>query len=250
MYQPKTDVTTQADRSGAAQPSSRQAIQKSLRGTSYAEGAAQLKPDDTLKAKKKAGAVTVVGTGARRTYVPKKPNGKTLYFFFGLKGNKKDLGIRDDLDNSIEDDIASAVLQGFTVTYDRAGTKADFLAALYDSNCFGLYWCGHGYMDGTIQSSAGAKIRPSDIDKTKVSSNIQYLILVACGSGVAAKAWKAAVGAQCRFQGWVKAVNLNQVKDFNTDSILDKYVGHTGTDESMELDDYIAVAARAKKKTK
>lgn len=247
----KPAATTPRAAQGPKAAASPKGIRKSLRGMSYEEGQTQLKPgspDGTLKDKKASGLITVVGTGARKTYVPKTPNGKTLYFFYGLKGDAKDKGYRDTMDDYVEDDVAAAVLQGFQVTYDRAGTKADFLNALYDAACFGVYWCGHGFMDGTVQTSDGGRVGPSDIDKTQVSSNIQYLILAACGSGKGMAQWKAKMGPQCLFQGWVNTVSLAKVNDFTTDSILDSYSGHEGTDPNMELDDYIGRAAAAKKK--
>lgn len=249
----KNSASSAVQSTAPAQKSSpRSGARNSLRGVGYEKGKQQLKPGDgdaTLAKKKELGIITVVGTGTRKTYVPKKPNGKTLYFFFGLKGDAKDKGYRDTMDNDVEDDVASAVLQGFQVTYDRAGTKADFTGALYDSNCFGVYWCGHGYMDGSIQTSDGGRVKPEDVDKTRVSGNIQYLILAACGSGKGMAKWKAAMGPQCLFQGWVNTVSLAKVNDFTSEAAIgDSWSGHEGTNEDMELDDYIARARAAKKK--
>jgi len=236
-------------------------LKQGLRGLSYADQMARISP--RLGASRSPGAtsvqlsqdkdqvndqttIQVQASGSRKTYVPSQPNGKTLYFFFGLKDTEKDRGFLDTMDEHVEDDVASAVTQGFTVCYDQAGTKADFLAAVYDQTCYGIYWCGHGFMDGDIQTSDGSWISPSDIDKTMTSGNIQYLILAACGSGLAQEQWQEVMGSQCRFQGWVKKVNLSQVNDFTSDGgMLDGVFGHKGTTPSMELDDYIDVAQDA-----
>lgn len=238
-----TAGTSAAPTTGGARQTSRQG----LAGAGYEQARLQLKPQENGTLSAREGVITVAGTGETKTYIPARSNGKTLYFFYGLKSDAKDRGYRDTMDNYVEDDIASAVQQGFTVVYDRAGTKAAFLAACYNSNTFGIYWCGHGYMDGTIQTNDGGRIAPEDIDKSQVSPNIQYLILAACGTGVGEKRWKKVMGPQCRFQGWVNTVSLAKVNDFTTDSWFDGMSGHEGTNPDMELDDYISAAAGARR---
>ena len=49
------------------------------------------------------------------------------------------------------------------------------------------------------------------------------------------------------FQGWVKNTYVSETNDFNSQATIgDTWYGHSGTDESMELDDYIDKAKKAK----
>jgi len=179
-------------------------------------------------------------SGTQTIYTPKVGgNGKTLYFFFGYTGSKKDQAMLDQEDQYLTDDIFAAIRQGFTVVYDTAGTRTSFLAAVYDATCYGVYWSGHGGSGG-IQGSDGSWITHSDVDASKVGGGCQYLILAACQSGTAEAGWKKAMGSQCKFQGWVPLTNTGETIDF-TDSaaVGDSWWGHGGVDESMELRDYI-----------
>jgi hypothetical protein len=205
----------------------------------------QLKPTSS-DADKKTKPFTVSGSGDRITLIPKKSNGKTLYFFFGYTGSKKDQEMRDKEAPDLEDDVYISAAKGFTVVYDKAGSYSDFFGAIYDPNCYGIYWSGHGYMDGNIQSSDGKVVRPEDVDVTKRSSKIAYLIWAACGSGLGAKKWQKAMGEQCQFEGWVDLTNTSEAKDFTSSSWLDSWSSHKGMNKNKELADYINDAEKAK----
>jgi len=195
---------------------------------------------------KKEKPFTVEGSGERKTLLPKVPNGKTLYFFFGYTGSKKDVGMRDQETADLEDDVLAAAAQGFKVVYDKAGTRDEFFDALYDGSCYGIYWSGHGYMNGNVQSSDGKPIRPEDVDVTRRSQKIRYLILAACGSGVGAQKWKEVLGPQCSFEGWVSTTTPAQARDFtSTALLLDSWVSHGGMNPDKELADYIQDARNA-----
>lgn len=210
------------------------------------ENARNTQADTTKKPTKKVKPFTVAGTGERKVFTPKNPLNKTLYFFFGYTGTKKDQGMRDEETGDLEDDVLNAAARGFKVVYDKAGTYADFYAAIYDSDCYGVYWSGHGYMNGNIQSSDGKSIRPDDVDKTKVSKRIVYLILAACGSGLGAAKWKAVMGAQCQFEGWVKTTNTSETNDFTSEATLgDSWASHHGLHPDKELRHYVNDAGRA-----
>ncbi len=205
----------------------------------------QLKPNSS-DAEKKTKPFTVAGSGERITLIPKKPNGKTIYFFFGYTGSKKDQKMRDEEAPDLEDDVYRSAAQGFTVVYDKAGSYSDFFGAIYDPNCYGIYWSGHGYMNGNIQSSDGKVIRPEDVDVTKRSSKIAYLILAACGSGLGAKKWQKAMGSQCQFEGWMDLTNTSEAKDFTSSAWFDSWSSHKGMNPDKELADYINDAEKAK----
>lgn len=192
-------------------------------------------------------------TGTKVILTPKKHNGKTIYFFYGyVLNNAKDLKMRDQELPDLEDDVIDAAQRGFKVIYDKSGTEAEFEAALYDSSCYGIYWSGHGMDDsnGIIQTSDGYEIGPTDFDRKKVSSNLQYLIFAACQSGTGKKAWEALItnkATKAEFQGWVKNTTVTETNDFTSEAFMgDSLSGHSGTDESMELDDYIDKAEKAK----
>lgn len=190
--------------------------------------------------------------GTKVVLTPAKPNGKTIYFFFGyVLGSVTDMKMRDEELSYLEDDVVDAAERGFKVVYDKSGTKAEFEAALYDSSCYGIYWSGHGIDkgNGTIQTSDGKTIRPSDLDPNKVSGKLQFLILAACQSGTGKDAWeklikKKAVDAE--FQGWVDNTTTSETNDFTDDAYFDSFVSHNGTDTDKELDDYIDKAEKAK----
>jgi hypothetical protein len=203
--------------------------------------------DPSSKAgEKKVKPFTVSGTGEHKVFTPLKPNGKTLYFFYGYTGSKEDQKMRDDETANVADDVLNAAASGFKVVYDTAGTKAEFLSALYDPTCAGIYWSGHGG-GGGFQTSDGGWVDPSDINPKSVSPKLVYLILAACQSGTKAKEWKAAVGSSVQFQGWVKNTNTSETNDFtSTASIGDSWVSHNGTMPGMELAGHINSAASAK----
>lgn len=195
---------------------------------------------------KKLKPFTVAGSGERKILTPKKPNGKTLYFFYGYTGSKSDKKMRDSETADLEDDVLKAAASGFKVVYDKAGTKAEFRTALYDPDCHGIYWSGHGG-GGSIQTSDGLFVSPSDIDPKKVSGKLVYLILAACQSGTKQKEWKAAVGTSVQFQGWIQNTNPSETRDFTSEATVgDSWASHNGTIPGMELDDHINSARNAK----
>ena len=232
------------------------AATSALRGVGYAAGtrALQPKPEGAAKPEgtknaKAADPYTVKGSDDRFEITPTKPNGKTLYFFFGYKGTEKDKGMRSDETSALEGNVYGAARRGFKVVYDKGGTKAEFLAAAYDADCSGIYWSGHGYMNGGIQTSDGQSIGPADVVTASVSKNLQYLILAACGSAIDAAGWKKAMGPQCQFEGWVPTTTASEANDFQTEaSVGYSWVAHGGTNSNKELRHYMNDAERAPKK--
>ena len=196
-----------------------------------------------LQTKKKASKkskYTVGVTGSRKVYEPVRPNGKTLYFFFGYTTQEKDQEMLEEEAPDLEDDIRNAASGGFRVVYDRAGSRESFLEALYDADCAGIYWSGHGSMDGRIQSSAGDLIGPSDVDRTRVNPDLGYIILAACGSGLGAARWRAVLPAGAQFEGWTETTTVAETRDFTSRvPLLDDLWSHHGMNPGKELDDYI-----------
>ena len=212
-----------------------------IEGMGYDQATAALKPKGPSDAKdvKKDKPFEVAGSGERKVFTPKKPNGKTLYFFYGYTGSKKDQKMRDSEVAHVEDDVLYAAATGFKVVYDKAGTREDFFNAIYDSTCVGLYWSGHGYMNGNVQSSDGRTIRPEDVDTKRRAPNIKYLILAACGSGTGQERWKSVLGEQCQFEGWVEITTTSETRDFTSSRALDSWASHKGLQPDKELRDYV-----------
>jgi len=192
--------------------------------------------DDNTKSKK---PFTVAGSGDRKILTPNKPNGATMYFFYGYTGTKKDQSMRDSETANLADDVIDAAAKGFKVIYDEAGTKQEFEDALYDSSCAGIYWSGHGYPNGDIQSSDGKVISAGDFDPKKVSGKLKFLIFAACNSAQNSKGWKNLIGGKAAFEGWKDVTTTSETNDFTEDSALDSWVSHEGTNPDKELDDYI-----------
>lgn len=187
---------------------------------------------------------TVAATGNRKVLTPNKPNGSTIYFFFGYTGSASDKKMRDKETANLADDVIDAALKGFKVVYDEAGTEKDFTDALYDSTTAGIYWSGHGYPNGDIQSSDGKRVSPGGLDPKKVSGKIKFLILATCNSAAGQKAWKRLIGGKAAFEGWINTTNVSETNDFTNDSgIFDGAFSHKGTNPDKELDDYIQDAA-------
>lgn len=195
---------------------------------------------DDSKSKK---PFTVAATGGRKILTPTKPNGGTIYFFYGYTGSQKDQDMRSKETANLADDVIAAAVKGFKVIYDEAGTEKDFENAIYDSSTAGIYWSGHGYPNGDIQSSDGKQISPGNLDAKKVSKKIKFLILATCNSAVGQKAWERLIGGKAEFEGWINTTNTSETNDFTSDSLLDSWVSHSGTNPDKELDDYIDDAA-------
>lgn len=63
---------------------------------------------------------------------------------------------------------------------------------------------------------------------TRVSKKICYLILAACGSGLAAKKWRQVLPAGCKFEGWVDITTTSETRDFTSKRLLDSRWSQAG----------------------
>lgn len=181
----------------------------------------------------------------------KKWNGKTLYFFYGYKDTGNDPRYREKEAAALDDDVERAAAMGFEVVYDLKGTSEDFMAALGDPNCYGIYWGSHGSSSGLIQGSDGKFFGVRQVEEAvskgalKVSGKIQYLVLAACFSATQRKRWEKLLPG-CQFEGWIPSAYPSDGVDFTSRTERDEERPHGATNPDKELDDYIQDAYEAK----
>lgn len=130
------------------------------------------------------------------------------------------------------DDIAKLRANGYTVVVDPSGTKKEFQSAVYDSKTAGVYWTGHGYSGGVSTNDGGMKA--SDIDNTKVSPNLRFVVFQSCNTGKDEKGWEKALKTDVK--AWDKITSTGEANDF-TDPNNSAYEYIFGDTE--ELDDLI-----------
>ena len=185
----------------------------------------------------------VTNVGGQKILTPKKPNGRTIYFFYGYTGTKSDKRMRSKETANLADDVIDAALRGFKVVYDDKGSKADFETALYDSKTAGIYWSGHGTGGGVIETNDSGTMRPSDFDPNKVSSNLQFLIFASCNSGQGKDDWEKLINKKAvdgAFEGWKDITYIRETNDFTSSSgHRDEKSSHKGLHPDKELTDYI-----------
>lgn len=193
--------------------------------------------------------VALPQSDGRYTLIPPNPNGRTLYFFYGYNNTREDRIARAREAPHIADDVVAAAARGFHVVYDEAGTLLDFGNALYDPNCYGIYWSGHGgateegQLTGRIWTSDDQTFGADNVNPDRVSPNLRFLILAACGSGVTARQWQRVLPAQCRFEGWEQLTTSSEGVDFTSTALVgDSWVSHGGMHPDLELPDYINYA--------
>ncbi|MCF2147960.1 DUF4157 domain-containing protein [Desmonostoc muscorum LEGE 12446] len=230
------------------QTGNQNSIQRNLLGDISPSGTASSDGEDSSRlASLSRPEYIIAQSGSRYTLLPLQPNGQTLYFFYGYEaGNSSDQAARDSEAPFIEDDVIYAARSGFTVVYDLEGTAGNFAEAIFNPSTYGIYWSGHGDMQGNIWTSDNILIRPEMISRDRhggqVSPNLRYFILAACGSAQAQQAWQLALPQGCQFEGWLNLTSNREGVDF-TDSAwsedLDQLFPHGGLHPDRELRDYI-----------
>lgn len=189
--------------------------------------------------------------GLKRTYTPEKCNGKTIYFLSGFKSTSKDQGMLEAEKEKMQVGINYALKQGYKVVYQEGATKDNFKEAIYDKKAAGIYWTSHGNLNGDMETSNGAFLKASDIDKEKVSPNLKFLVLHSCGSAdnkVSNQTWRDTLPASSFVEGWKGYTYPSDARDFLSSSPYDLRESHHGANPNMELRDYIDYASLSNKK--
>lgn len=177
------------------------------------------------------------GQGDQIQYAPTgkgNGDGKTVYFFSGYKATEKDQDMRASEDANLTDDIQKLRANGYTVIVDPSGTTAEMKSAVENQNTAGIYWTGHGYSSGNVQTSDGGSMRPSDFDASKASKNLRFCVFQSCNTGVKENDWEQALGTDVR--AWSRVTSTGEANDFTTpdSAVYDAVFGDT-----QELDDLI-----------
>ena len=140
--------------------------------------------------------------------------------------------------------------------------KKDLQTAAYDPKAAGLLVIGHGLISsgrhplGTLSThydKVNKQIKPSDIDRSKVSKNLKFVILAACKVDLKLKrvngrykevrvGWQQRFGVR-NYATWDIDVDTQQIRDFlQTDEelneLIDRKLHHGGTTK-LEFKDFI-----------
>jgi hypothetical protein len=84
---------------------------------------------------------------------------------------------------------------------------------------------GHGYdpeVAKGIQTSDGKAFGPSDLDATKISGNLQTVILENCYQGDEGIGWQSALEKDVSVVGWNGTTYVLETMSFNTIGIFDR----------------------------
>lgn len=177
------------------------------------------------------------GSGDQIKYPPTgkgNGDGKTVYFFSGYTATEKDQDMRAKEDPHLVDDIQKLRANGYTVIVDPSGSKAEMKTAVENQNTAGIYWTGHGYSDGDVQTSDGGFMSPSDFDAAKASKNLRFCVFQSCNTGVTESDWEKALGTDVR--AWNRTTSTSEANDFATP---DSEVYEAVFGDTEELDDLI-----------
>jgi hypothetical protein len=85
--------------------------------------------------------------------------------------------------------------------------------------------CGHGNDAASLQAYSGGNFTPADIDKTKLSKNLQTVIFEDCYQGDYLMDWKTVLG-NVNIVAWNDIVYTNQTISFNRLGWFDKQPGN------------------------
>ena len=159
-----------------------------------------------------------------------------VYFIYNYKPKfKKNLSYQWMEENTITDDVFFLKRKGKEViVYDglfdrKGGTKENIIQALENSSTKAVIFSGHGYDGGGIITYDGKFFRPYDIDKNKISPNLELIIFEDCYQGGSEKGntdniekWGAAFGSNVNIVGWQGTTNVFETRSFNGLGLFDR----------------------------
>jgi RHS repeat-associated protein len=148
-----------------------------------------------------------------------------VYFIYTYTDSPSDQKMKKSERDSINDDVKYLEKNGLSVKVVESGTKQDIRDALYDPEAIVVVTSGHGYDPKDlvgIQTADDLPFTPSDIDTTKVSGNLQTVILENCYQGDNKNAWQTALGENTTVVGWNGTTTVSETKSFNGLGLFDR----------------------------
>ena len=158
------------------------------------------------------------------------PNGRTQVYFLYI--NKKDSFydqqmLRDEW-SSIMDDVKKLRANGISVVVNLAATKEDIINVFKDEESILIVTSGHGYEDGSIQTTDRLHFYPDDIPH-EISENLKTVVMENCcqdGSkwyknenGIK---WRDKLGSKIKFISWKGTTNKYESINFNNRGWFDR----------------------------
>jgi hypothetical protein len=166
-----------------------------------------------------------------------------VYFIYTYTNSDKDQGMKQGERWTINDDIKYLKKNGISVKVLESANSQDIQNAFYDPEARMIVTSGHGYADTGkgIQTSGGTAFGPSNLDATKISSNLQTVIFENCYQGDYKKSWQSVLGNDVAIVSWKGKTTDVETKNFNTIGIFDRQ------DKNLRFYEQEIVESRGKK---
>lgn len=179
----------------------------------------------------------------RKLYQPQHRGvGDGLAFFFmmgfGAMDDRHKAQVAGELPQ-VMDDIAALIKAGYTVVLDSEATADKFKDALYSTSpdlnglrTAGVYWSAEGFDDGSVSTSDGSRLSPSDVQAERVDRLMRLVIIAAAYSGKVEGQWSRALGPGVHVTTWSGERDTGRAVEFLTagrateglDDLLQRYV--------------------------
>ncbi len=139
---------------------------------------------------------------------------ENVYFIYTFSDSTKDRWMKRFERGTINDDVKYLEEKGLTVAVIESGTKQDVINAINDPEAIVVVTSGHGDRTGIVTADGG-RFRPSDVDPTQVSQNLQTVIFENCYQGDIETKWENAFGNDVDVVGWESTTNTPETRSFN-----------------------------------
>ena len=125
--------------------------------------------------------------------------------------------------NSINEEVQSLEDKGIQVNVFEYSSRDDILYLLEKDTNNIIIFSGHGYPDGTIQTSDKCTISPSDVKKLAPFKNLKVVIFENCHQGGKNKKnWEEAFGKDVVVIAWKGKTSAYETRRFNNSGFLDR----------------------------
>ena len=149
------------------------------------------------------------------------PDGRENVYFIFTFGKDDDLMLAGEFWSQLQN-FKSTLLSGVTIKIIFHGTQDDIIKAIQDPECYALITSGHGSSTGEICTASLPWFSTKDIDKEKLSKNLQLVIFENCFQGTFEKEWEEAFGGNVDVVGWKGETNTFETISFNTFGFFDR----------------------------